>query len=186
MFKVEVREMSLSNETSSFNYISGNVYELLEKVRVLEDKLEQKEIQLERSRGRLDEIFNLISGMLSVDGLTTDTETTRLTIEDSFQRVASLTARQHQIMKLVLAGQPSKNIATDIGICQRTVENHRAIIMKKTGSASISGLAWRFIAAIWFNGEPLRRQQPTCKAIKQGHGSAFPHSGEITQLRPGT
>ncbi len=30
-------------------------------------------------------------------------------------RMASLTPREHQIMKLVLAGHPSKNIAADLG-----------------------------------------------------------------------
>ena len=52
-----------------------------------------------------------------------------------------LTPRQHQIMDLVLAGERSKNIALDLGISRRTVENHRAAIMKKTGSKSIPALA---------------------------------------------
>ena len=52
-----------------------------------------------------------------------------------------LTPRQHQIMDLVLAGERSKNIAMDLGISRRTVENHRAAIMKKTGSKSIPALA---------------------------------------------
>lgn len=61
--------------------------------------------------------------------------------------VASLTARQRQVMEMVLAGHPSKNIAADLGISQRTVENHRASIMKKTGSRSLPALARLALAA---------------------------------------
>ena len=45
--------------------------------------------------------------------------------------VRGLTTRQRQIMELVVGGQPSKNIAADLGISRRTVENHRASIMRK-------------------------------------------------------
>ena len=55
-------------------------------------------------------------------------------------RVASLTERQRQIMQLVVSGIPSKNIAADLGLSQRTVENHRAAIMRKTGSKSMPAL----------------------------------------------
>jgi two-component system CheB/CheR fusion protein len=61
--------------------------------------------------------------------------------------VASLTSRQRQILDLVLAGHPSKNIAADLGISQRTVDNHRAAIMKKTGSRSLPALIRTAIAA---------------------------------------
>ena len=61
--------------------------------------------------------------------------------------VAQLTARQHQIMDLVLAGHPSKNIAADLGISQRTVENHRAAIMTKTQAKSLPALARLALAA---------------------------------------
>ncbi len=62
-------------------------------------------------------------------------------------QVAALTPRQRQIMMLVLAGHPSKNIAADLGISQRTVENHRASIMHKTASASLPALARLALAA---------------------------------------
>ena len=69
--------------------------------------------------------------------------------------VAGLTPRQRQIMELVLDGHPSKNIAADIGISQRTVENHRASIMKRTGSKSLPALARLAFAATWNGaGEP--------------------------------
>jgi len=63
------------------------------------------------------------------------------------QHIAGLTARQREIMQLVLAGQPSKNIAADLGISQRTVENHRASIMRKTGTKSLPALARLALAA---------------------------------------
>ena len=56
-------------------------------------------------------------------------------------RVARLTGRQRQIMELVLAGHPNKNIAADLRISQRTVENHRAMIMRKMGVRSVPALA---------------------------------------------
>jgi two-component system CheB/CheR fusion protein len=56
-------------------------------------------------------------------------------------QIAALTPRQREILDRVVAGQPSKNIAADLGISQRTVENHRAAIMHKTGSTSLPALA---------------------------------------------
>lgn len=67
--------------------------------------------------------------------------------EDATSRIKGLTPRQRQIMELVLAGHPSKNIAADLGTSQRTVENHRASIMKRTGSKSLPALARIALAA---------------------------------------
>lgn len=61
--------------------------------------------------------------------------------------IRQLTPRQHQIMDMVLAGHPSKNIASDLGISQRTVENHRSSIMQKTGAKSLPALARLVLAA---------------------------------------
>jgi two-component system, chemotaxis family, CheB/CheR fusion protein len=67
--------------------------------------------------------------------------------EAAASRLASLTNRQREIMAMVLSGHPSKNIAADLNISQRTVEGHRASIMKKTGAKSLPALA-RLVAGI--------------------------------------
>ncbi len=62
--------------------------------------------------------------------------------------IAGLTPRQLDVMGMVLAGHPSKNIALDLGISQRTVENHRASIMRKTGARSLPALARLALASV--------------------------------------
>ncbi len=76
--------------------------------------------------------------------------------EDAANRVAKLTPRQREIMEMILAGHPSKNIAADLGISERTVESHRAAIMKRTGSTSLPALARLALAAAsnGANGQP--------------------------------
>ena len=69
--------------------------------------------------------------------------------EAADKRLASLTHRQHDIMQRVVAGHPSKNIAVDLHISQRTVENHRSEIMKRTGARSLPELARLALAADW-------------------------------------
>ena len=69
--------------------------------------------------------------------------------ETAAHHLAGLTLREHQILELILAGHPNKNIATDLGISQRTVENHRASIMKKTGSKSLPALTRLVLASAW-------------------------------------
>jgi len=58
----------------------------------------------------------------------------------AFAKVKSLTARQREILDLIIAGTPSKNIAADLKISQRTVDNHRAAIMRKAGARSLAAL----------------------------------------------
>jgi DNA-binding CsgD family transcriptional regulator len=73
--------------------------------------------------------------------------------EAAATKIAGLTPRERQVMELVLAGHPSKNIAADLSISQRTVENHRASIMKKTGTKSLPGLARLAFVADWISAD---------------------------------
>jgi two-component system CheB/CheR fusion protein len=93
---------------------------------------------------RRDELFASIERAL---GHTRDLAKLSAWQEEAATRLAGLTVRQRQIMELVLAGHPSKNIAADLGISQRTVENHRAAVMKKTGVHSLSALIRLALAA---------------------------------------
>ena len=67
--------------------------------------------------------------------------------EIAARHVAGLTPRQRQVMDLVLAGNPSKNVAADLGISQRTVENHRASVMRKMAVKSLPELARQALLA---------------------------------------
>ncbi len=55
-------------------------------------------------------------------------------------RIAGLTRREREIMNLVVDGQANKQIAERLSISQRTVEAHRAAVMKKLGVSSLSDL----------------------------------------------
>lgn len=51
-----------------------------------------------------------------------------------------LTPRQLEVMDMVVDGLPNKEIAARLDISQRTVENHRAAVMRRTGAKSLSDL----------------------------------------------
>jgi FixJ family two-component response regulator len=65
----------------------------------------------------------------------------------AISRLSCLSAREREIMDMVFDGHPSKNIAADLGISQRTVEAHRANIMRKMGVKSLPALLRLTLAA---------------------------------------
>ena len=56
-------------------------------------------------------------------------------------RLAQLTAREQEVMRLVLAGKLNKQIADELHIAMRTVEVHRARVLAKMGVRSAVDLA---------------------------------------------
>ncbi len=61
--------------------------------------------------------------------------------EDIRQRLAKLTPRELDLLKLVLAGMPNKRIARDLKISIKTVANHRANLMAKSQALNAADLA---------------------------------------------
>jgi FixJ family two-component response regulator len=59
---------------------------------------------------------------------------------DVLQRFESLTAREKQVMDMVVDGASNKVIAIDLGLSERTVEIHRAKVMEKMGARSLAHL----------------------------------------------
>lgn len=59
---------------------------------------------------------------------------------DVLHRFESLTAREKQVMGLVVDGAANKVTAIDLGLSERTVEIHRAKVMEKMGARSVAHL----------------------------------------------
>ncbi len=56
------------------------------------------------------------------------------------EQLSTLTRRETEVMREIVAGYPNKLIAHRLGISPKTVELHRARVMNKTGSKSLSHL----------------------------------------------
>lgn len=59
---------------------------------------------------------------------------------DLKRRAESLTAREREVMALVVDGKANKVIAIDLSLSERTVEIHRANVMEKMGARSVAHL----------------------------------------------
>ena len=55
-------------------------------------------------------------------------------------RYESLTPREREVMGLVIAGMPNKQIAGELGTAERTVKAHRAQVMEKMQATSLAEL----------------------------------------------
>ncbi|WP_411153027.1 response regulator transcription factor [Streptomyces sp. A30] len=55
-------------------------------------------------------------------------------------RLAALSGREREILRLVIAGRPSKSIARELDISLKTVDAHRGRIREKTAAESLGAL----------------------------------------------
>jgi two-component system, LuxR family, response regulator FixJ len=66
-----------------------------------------------------------------------DTRVAKTRCRELLARFKNLSPRETQVMVLVTAGEPNKQIARQLGISERTVEVHRAKVMKKLSVATL-------------------------------------------------
>src|SRR5262249_40186881 len=59
-------------------------------------------------------------------------------LDDLQRRLASLTAREFEVAKLVAAGGSNKSIARELNVSPRTVEVHRARVMSKMDANNLA------------------------------------------------
>lgn len=62
-------------------------------------------------------------------------------MNDLRERLASLTRREKEVFKLVITGKLGKEIAAELGISERTVKQHRSVILRKMAARSAVDLA---------------------------------------------
>lgn len=62
------------------------------------------------------------------------------TERSSAERLADLTSREREVMRLVVAGRSNRQIASDLEISPKTVAIHRSRVMTKTASTCVADL----------------------------------------------
>ena len=56
------------------------------------------------------------------------------------QRLATLTAREKEVLRHIISGKPNKQVAADLGVVEKTIKVHRGRIMTKMNVPSLAEL----------------------------------------------
>ncbi|HLZ77193.1 response regulator transcription factor [Phenylobacterium sp.] len=89
-------------------------------------------------------ILRLVRACLEENDDAVDASSRRLRV---LRRIESLTAREHQVLGLIMEGASNKLIASSLDISPRTVEIYRANVMSKMRADSLSDLIRMTLAA---------------------------------------
>jgi len=93
------------------------------------------------------ELLDRIHDCLEADSRQASLRTERRHASDALARLSS---REHEVLSQLVAGKPSKLIASALGISEKTVDVHRSNLMRKTGTRSVAELM-----RLWFLIHPV-------------------------------
>ncbi|MEQ6289178.1 response regulator transcription factor [Vogesella sp. GCM10023246] len=97
----------------------------------------------------LEKPFNQEALLAAVDSALATAESVRQSesgVQQCETRLATLTAREREVLERVIEGKMNKVIADDLGISIKTVEAHRGKMMDKMGARSIADLVQAVVA----------------------------------------
>jgi two-component system, LuxR family, response regulator FixJ len=98
------------------------------------------------TRGALDFIEKPFSRQLLLDrirhAVVIDANARRLEADraEVASRAATLTPREREVLRMVVGGSTNKLMAANLGICEKTIEVHRAHVMRKMRAGSLPEL----------------------------------------------
>ena len=106
--------------------------------------MKQGAIDLLEKPFKAEELINAVRRGLALGDNAQPHETP---VDIALARRAMLSVRESEVLDRLIKGQPNKIIAYEMGISPRTVEVHRANVMKKTQAGSLSELVRMFLNA---------------------------------------
>ncbi len=93
---------------------------------------------------REQELLDKIYAALSLDA---DNRNKSVEVNQIKERLDTLTAREAEVMEMMVEGKANKVIGFDLEISERTVEIHRGRVMKKMGTHSLAQLVQMVLRA---------------------------------------
>jgi len=91
-----------------------------------------------------EEMLQIVEGCLARE---CEKREQRRSCADTAQRLTQLTAREREVLDLIIKGKLNKQIADVLGISIKTVEVHRARVMEKMGVSTLASLIRRVVSA---------------------------------------
>jgi two-component system, LuxR family, response regulator FixJ len=115
------------------------------------------------------ELLDSIQRALEHDRLLRSREQSR---QNVLQYLSNLSRREEEVMRLLIQGKANKVIAHEMNLSTKTVETHRAHIMRKLGLNSLAGLVWMAMTSGEYHEVPeqlpfsLPKQAPAALSLR--------------------